>query len=362
MIKLNFVVHTYDKRDRGGVLRVVSDLANYLSLDQDFEINIISVGVIHEKAFPINENVNLISLNLEKYNTGFYQGFEKIKWFYDTLTIMTNFVSLKNDSKTIWITSSPPISLLFSILKIKYELKVVGCDHTSTAYKKNRLVQIVRNKLLTKLDVMVALTPQDQEYYNHNNINSVYIPNGIVTQEIKKTENSRKYILYVGRFNEEKQPLEAIRLFMENQVYDLGFKLRVFGHGDQEQEVLNYIQLKGYSKHVEVIVGETNPDIIYKDAYALLMTSKIEGFGMVLLEAIVRGIPCIALDCPYGPRNIIKKQINGYLLNSLSNHDFTVAIKAIDTIDVSRISESISQYNIENVVMEWKKLFKKIVF
>lgn len=361
-MKIYFVVHTFDKRDRGGVLRVISDLANYLELDQDFEVNIVSIGIIYEKAFLINENVNLISLNLEKYNTSHYKGFEKIKWFYDTFATIANFVSLKNDSKTIWITSSPPISLLFSILKLKYKLKVIGCDHTSTAYKKNRLVQIIRNKLLSKLDVMVALTPQDQEYYNHNKINSVYIPNGIFIQKIKKTESSRKYIIYVGRFSQEKQPLEAIRLFMENQIYDLGFKLRLFGHGDQEKEVLNYIQLNGYSKHVEIIVGETNPDIIYRDAYALLMTSKIEGFGMVLLEAIVRGIPCIALDCPYGPRNIIKKQINGYLLNSLSNHDFIVAINAIDTIDVSRIGESISEYNIENVAMEWKKLFKKMVF
>jgi len=317
MIKINFVVHTYDKRDRGGVLRVVSDLANYLVEDQMFEINIVSMGVIHEKAFSINKNVNLTSLNLEKYNTGFYKGFEKIKWFYDVFSIMTNVISLKNDSQTIWITSSPPISLLFSILKLKYKLKVVGCDHTSTAYKKNKLIQSVRNKLLTKLDVMVALTPQDQEYYNDNKINSVYIPNGIVTQKIKKTESSRKYILFVGRLSEEKQPIEAIRLFMENQVYDLGFKLRIFGHGDQEQEVLNYIQLNGYSKYVEIIVGETNPDIIYRDAYALLMTSKIEGFPMVLLEAIVREIPCIALDCPYGPRNIIRNQVNGFLFPSL---------------------------------------------
>ena len=362
MIKLNFVVHTYDKRDRGGVLRVVSDLANYLVEDQMFEINIVSMGVIHEKAFSINKNVNLTSLNLEKYNTGFYKGFEKIKWFYDVFSIMTNVISLKNDSQTIWITSSPPISLLFSILKLKYKLKVVGCDHTSTVYKKSKLIQSVRNKLLTKLDVMVALTPQDQEYYSHNNINSIYIPNGIATQEIKKYENLRKYIIYVGRFSEEKQPLEAIKLFMENNIYDLGLKLRIFGHGDQEQEILEYIKFNGYGEYIEIFIGENNPDIIYRDAYALLMTSRIEGFGMVLLEAIAREIPCIALDCPYGPRNIIRNQVNGFLLDSLNNDEFIKAVNAINSIDMLRIGKSISQYNMESVVAKWSKLLKKIAF
>ena len=80
----------------------------------------------------------------------------------------------------------------------------------------------------------------------------------------------------------------------------------MYGHGDCENELEQYILDKGYGKYIQIIKGETDPDIIYQDAFALILTSKIEGFGLVLLEAMARKIPCLSFKIPYGPLNIIK--------------------------------------------------------
>ena len=77
---------------------------------------------------------------------------------------------------------------------------------------------------------------------------------------------------------------------------------------DHSIEVLEKVA-KNYPNRInsiKIIKGEVDPEVIYKDALALILTSKVEGFGLVLLEAISRNIPCLSFKTSYGPLNIIK--------------------------------------------------------
>lgn len=349
-MKICFIVHTFDKRDRGGVLRVVSQLANLLV--DDYDLSIISFGKISENAYELNSKIRLTSLNMEKYNTGFYNGIKKVEWFKQAYTKIHPY--LEND--TIWITSSPPISLLFSFFKIRNKnLKVIGCDHTSTVYKKHFIIQKVRNSLISKLNVMIGLNPQDTEYYRKNGINSVCIPNGIDLESIHNQHNEKKYLIYVGRFNEEKQPFKAIDLFLNSDLYHSNIKFKMYGHGEFENEVNEYINKNDYAKKIVVIKGETDPDVIYKDAFALILTSKLEGFPVVLLEAISRNIPCLTFKIPYGPINMIKDGENGYFIDE-DVRNFNAICGSIDMIDVSKIQYTIKNYDIKHIVEKWHNL------
>jgi len=346
-MKICFVVQTFDKRDRGGVLRVVSQLANLLI--HSYEVEIIGFGEISENAYLLDPSIKLTALNLKKYNTSFYENYKKIAWFKEAYLKIQSHL---ND-EVIWITSSPPISLLFSYLKFKNKkMKVIGCDHTSTIYKKKPIIQWVRNLLLSKLDVMVGLTPQDTQYYLDHGINSVCIPNGINLTEIKELKNSRKHLVYVGRFNVEKQPFKAVDLFAGSSLYGTNITLKMYGHGDCENELEQYILDKGYGKYIQIIKGETDPDIIYQDAFALILTSKIEGFGLVLLEAMARNIPCLSFKIPYGPINIIDEGVNGYFFED-DCIDFQSKIEALKVLDLKNIKKSINKYNLEEINHQW---------
>ncbi|NNP75076.1 hypothetical protein A7P54_18490 [Acinetobacter sp. Ac_3412] len=351
MIKINFVVHTYDKSNRGGVLRVVSMLANYFV--NQYHVEIISFGIVEEEAYALDSRVKVTSLYLENYNTVFYDGISKLKWFKDAYHKIYPCISEDN---VIWITSSPPISLLFSLIKIiNRNIKVIGCDHTSTIYEKNFFIQKIRNLFLSKLNCMVGLNPQDVDYYSRNNIKSVWIPNGIDLENIAREKSAFKYLLYVGRFNEEKQPFKAIDLFVKSDLPKQGIILRMYGHGDLKWEINDYIESNNYAEYVEVISGETDLDVIYKDAFALLLTSKIEGFPLVLLEAISKNIPCLSFRIPYGPLNIIKNGINGYFFED-SVEDFSEKISALHSLDRSLIYKSIEEYDFSEILKKWNAL------
>jgi glycosyltransferase involved in cell wall biosynthesis len=54
----------------------------------------------------------------------------------------------------------------------------------------------------------------------------------------------------------------------------------------------------------------------YAESSIFVLSSRYEGFGMVLIEAMSFGIPCVSFDCNYGPSDIIKDNEDGFLIKN----------------------------------------------
>lgn len=355
-MKACFVVHSFDEKDRGGVLKVISDLTCSFSEKNNIDLTIVSFGCIDNLAFNLNPNVKVISLGMVKYNTTYYSGFFKLWWFIRAYKSIINV--LNNSPDCVWITSSPPISILFSLIKMIKKIKVIGCDHISTLYRGTGLFSKFRNLLLAKLDCMVALTPPDEDYYIKNNIKSRYIPNGVAMNN-KNDSNSRKYITFVGRFHSVKQPLRAMELFISSGIYKNGFVMRMYGHGDLIDEIYTFVKSNNYQDFFEIITNENDQNKIFSDSYLLLMTSVVEGFPLVLLEAISRNVPCLAFDCPYGPSTIIENGVNGYILKD-DDIDFLEKFHLIKNLHNHDISVSCADFGIDIVADRWLELINEV--
>lgn len=123
--------------------------------------------------------------------------------------------------------------------------------------------------------------------------------------------------LYIGRLDVSQKRLD--RLF--RALAGLGrrrFRLRVFGAaavGDarQEADLHSLAGTLGIADRIEWMGWRQDPWAYVQEATVLVLTSDYEGFGLVLPEALGRGIPVIASDCPSGPRDIVQSGVNGYL-------------------------------------------------
>ncbi|WP_287909467.1 glycosyltransferase [Acinetobacter sp.] len=354
-MKVNFVVHSLDKSNMGGVIKVVTDLANAL-VEKNIDVCIYSIGKIDEICFNTISKVNIISLGSYKHSTSQYLSYKKINWFIENFNIFNEL--LKDKQNEIWLPTSPPLNLLFSILKIfNPKITIVGCDHTSTIFSKGFFVDGLKYLLLKKLDLMVALTDQDKHFYSSKGINSIVIPNFVDIDSIELCkENERLNVVYVGRFSAEKQPLEALEIFHKSELWKSGKKFKMFGYGSLKVAINDYIENNRLTDFVEVIGNETNPEKIYKDAFCLLMTSKVEGFPMVLLEAISRGIPCFSYDCKYGPRNIITNGVNGRLIKQNDKLTFIRELNLsniLQLIDSIENDSKIQEFNKPLIISKW---------
>ena len=125
------------------------------------------------------------------------------------------------------------------------------------------------------------------------------------------------------------------------------------------------------SKHLQrkVIINAPTADIIekYLESSIYLMTSRFEGFPMVLLEAMECGLPCVAFDCPNGPAEIISHEINGYITPYKDTKIFaTYVCKLIENEKLRctmghQAKKDIKRYKRENIMQQWESLFRHLI-
>ncbi|MDC3090368.1 glycosyltransferase [Paracoccaceae bacterium] len=143
--------------------------------------------------------------------------------------------------------------------------------------------------------------------------------NNSTTLNIRKLKN----ILVVGRFVHQKNISLAIDIFEEWQKISADIKMTIVGEGPQLNEITSSIESKNLTKKILIKPWSKNINQEYAQNDILLFTSKIEGFGNVIVEAISHGLYVFANDCNYGPREILFPDLDleesiqgGFLSNS----------------------------------------------
>ena len=173
--------------------------------------------------------------------------------------------------------------------------------------------RIRRHRMLSRVPKLIVLTEAAKEELKTLNPKvrdeqMVVIPDLLTVNEDSVVHSTldNNNVVFVGRLSHEKGVMRLLRIWerVSNEVPDL--TLSIYGEGDARGEMDEFIHERnlrnvvfhGFCKDLESI---------YSHADLLLMTSDTEGFGMVLIEAMYYGVPCISFDCPISPKEIISE-------------------------------------------------------
>lgn len=123
-----------------------------------------------------------------------------------------------------------------------------------------------------------------------------------------------RVLLFVGRFIEEKEPLEAIEIIKQLIEKDSRYQLLMVGSGALENEIRIAIKRADLSEKVRIINSIPNTVIweLYRFSELFLNLNRQEIFGMAILEAMYYGCKVVANKAP-GPSFIIENNVSGYL-------------------------------------------------
>ncbi|WP_367307038.1 glycosyltransferase [Alicyclobacillus acidocaldarius] len=161
--------------------------------------------------------------------------------------------------------------------------------------------------------------------------------------------------LYMGRLENGQKRLDVL-LHGLSQL-DEDWHLDVYGDGPDRGVVKDWAESLGIDGRITWHGYVPSPWERVSEASALLLTSDIEGFGMVLAEALARGVPAVAADCPTGPRDLVEDGANGYLFRSGDSLDLRRKLSLLlsrSDAERERMAEiavqSVQKFSVDRVV------------
>ncbi len=363
-----------------GMERVVTLKANYFAEVYGYEVVIILTDGKDKKPFySLSPLVRIINLDInydELYGKSFLK---KIVLYLKKQRIF------KKRLRDCLFSLKPDISISTLRREINFFNSIkdgsikIGEIHFSKAnyrdFKSEKFINIVQKSIaffwmrqliyqLKKLDRFITLTEEDKMLWTElKNIQTINNPLSFFPDRISQCDN--KQIIAAGRYVPQKGfdlLIEAWSL-VEKKYPD--WKLLIFGDGDRK--LLENIIIKNNLQncYLNHSTNDIASEFINSSIYVL--SSRFEGFGLVITEAMACGVPPIAFDCPCGPKDIINNLKDGILVNSGDINElaekicFLIENEEIRKDMGSNARKNAERFKIEHIAEQWKLLFEELI-
>lgn len=248
------------------------------------------------------------------------------------------------------------------VFEAKKLILTVHNYHIHWHLPKGRIFYRFYNKAKAVTAVAKQIEERLLDTYPFQNVQ--YLPNFVTKiKEIHAPINTSEigdYIIAVGRLrNDIKQFDKLITTYKESKLHEKGVKLLIFGDGEDREKLAKLIVSENLSDAVKLMGFTDQLSTYVKNAKYMVLSSRVEGFPMVILEALQLQTPVISFDCTSGPREIIIDKYNGLLVENQNFDDLKDAmILLIENMELymkckENTVSSMSKFNEEYVIPQW---------
>ena len=357
----------------GGIERILSQKINFLIQVLGHEVYLVTFEQKNKKpVYNLDNNCILKDLNINYVsNLSYYHPLNLYK-------IVKHYFKLKSEISTI----KPDVVVSISFTPDQYFIPYIDKKikkfkelHSSgsvithgilngnfiTNYYKNCL-----NNIFKKYNKLILLTEDEKQYFDNKNV--VIIPNFsdfLIENDIKR----EKTIIAVGRITEVKNFNALIEIWLiENQKHK-NWKVKIFGDGDANfvQNLKNKVKDLGLENSFLIFPSTNNIQLEMQKASIFAMTSLTECFPLVLLEAQICGLPIVSFNCPNGPRNIIKHNKDGFLIENenkilfADKLDFLIKNESLRVVFSKNAQKNVNQFNKNSIILRWNTILNEEV-
>lgn len=354
--KIVFLIMNFE--NGGGTERVTSVIANEL-IERGYEITIISCQHGNYCKFALNKKIKLHSLVGEKCRNSLLR-----KLYVENQLIEY----IKENHIDVMIAVDVALYLYLIPLQARKLCKCVAWEHFNYYINPNKMVEHARKLAAEHADCVIVLGKNDLNnyltHYKHTkNVTCIYNPIAVDTSESSPLEHKRA--IAVGRLNNQKgfdMLIDAWSL-IEKEVSD--WTLDIYGQGPLQETLQNrinelnleHIKLKGFSEDIHKE---------YLNSSLFFLSSRFEGFVLVLMEAMATGLPSVSFRCKEGPEETIDNGVNGFLVEEGNVQQFAeCAIKLMKNEKLlkafaANAKKDLNRFETESIMAQWVELLNNL--
>lgn len=373
----------------GGVQRVVTVLSNQLAKSHKVEIVCTSKGVIEAREmYGLENSIKVIKSNKMGQTSLFNRLLKKIlklctyksgrdsvlyninilSMIYVPLSSKRKYAKLINENQyDVVIATEGKHSLVLGAIVNKIKAKTIGWQHSSyeayleTPGKYYFNQHTLFRKYMDNLDKVVVLTENDKiKYRRELSIEAHVQYNPVAFSTDKKADLNNKIILFVGRLNIMLKGIDMLlEAFTEVLRHHPECKLRIVGDGEDRDKISKLIDEHGIADNVTLVGATSNVLEEYLAASVLVSTSRWEGFGLTIIEAMESGLPVVAYENT-GPSEIIRTNEGGVLVKKGDTQVLAKAVTEILSDDCRRKilgKKAIARaddFSVDKIAKEWE--------
>ena len=349
----------------GGAERVLVNLSEGLIKDGHEVTVAVKDGTV---AYQLNRDLKVICA-------------DRVQYFWPpALLPVANYLHRYKITRAVINDTKPDVIIaswgsdLFYVLMLHGDIPIVSSEH-NTFDRHHKPIEYADRFWLNRLfDKVVVLTKYDKAFMAKRLKNTLVIANPLSFHPLTGTEyeqsfHERRNILACGRLNayHTKGFDTLIQCFASIADRHPGWELDIAGTGSEKdvQRLESFAKEKGIGTRVHLIGFHSDIADVMKRHSIFALTSRSEGFGMVVTEAMAMGCACISFDLT-GPGEIIIDGIDGVLVEDQNEEAFAEELsRLIDDEETrfvmgQRAIEDVNRFAAEKITVKWEKMFETI--
>ncbi|PKQ44623.1 glycosyltransferase family 4 protein [Confluentibacter flavum] len=351
-----------------GQERIIALKTNYFIKEFGYHIVIIALNEGGKTPFfEFNSALKKYNLPKTKTSFGYFSKFKEVNKILETENPDVVVVCIDN---IIGLYIPHFLNKKFKYVYERHNSKSVNYSQNLNSFATkiiNKVKIVLLNNSGKGYDKVVLLSHDHIKEWKYLKTQIEIISNPLIFYPNLYAPLENKRVLAVGRHNHQKGFDYLIESWAEVVKTHKDWKLDIYGKKDGQLKYIKLAEKYDISEYINFYEPVTNIMKVYLESSIYALSSRFEGFPLVLVETMACGVPAVAFNCPCGVKELITNNEDGCLVEVNNTKAFAASLMQLIENPEQRkkmgvqARKNILKLSPDVIFPKWKNMFEALI-